>query len=109
MSIDSNVPYEMKVVYIQRRKADIEECLKAIDAENFSFLEKIGHQVKGNAQSFGFDELSPLGIALEIAAKTKDLPKAKSIVLQFSKTVEEIKIASPLEQVNSPQVGTKKP
>lgn len=92
MSIDSKVPHEMKVVYIQRRKSDLIECNKALETGDFTFLEKIGHQVKGNAQSFGFDALSPLGIALESAARAKDLTKATSIVKQFNEAVASIQL-----------------
>ena len=92
MSIDPNVPYEMKVVYIQRRKSDLIECNKALESGDFSFLEKVGHQVKGNAQSFGFDELSPIGIALESAARSKDLERAKRIVKEFNEAVEGIQV-----------------
>lgn len=92
MSIDSRVPHEMKVVYIQRRKSDLVECNKALEAGDFSFLEKVGHQVKGNAQSFGFDQLSPIGIELEDAAKSKDLNRAKLIVKEFSKAVDAIQL-----------------
>lgn len=92
MSIDSSVPHEMKVVYIERRKSDFLELNKAIEKGDFSYLEKIGHQVKGNAQSFGFDELSPIGIALENAGKTKDLQKAKSVIKEFGDTINSIQL-----------------
>ncbi len=92
MSIEPIVPHEMKVVYIQRRKTDFVELNKAIENGDFSFLEKIGHQVKGNAQSFGFDELSPVGIALEKAAKSKDLAQAKTIVKRFGEIVHSIQL-----------------
>lgn len=90
MTYNDGIPHEMKVVYIQRRLADIAECNKAIETGDFSFLEKIGHQVKGNAQSFGFDDLSPIGIALEEAAKEKNVSTLKKLVQDFSSTVSHI-------------------
>lgn len=92
MFMESVASHKMKVVYIQRRKSDFTECMKAIESGDFSFLEKVGHQVKGNAETFGFDELSPIGIALESAAKSKDLAMAKKIVKQFGDIIESIRI-----------------
>ncbi len=90
MSFSNTIPHEMKVIYIQRRIADIIECNKAIETGDFAFLEKVGHQVKGNAQSFGFDELSPIGIALEEAAKSRNIPGLKKIVQDFDSAVDNI-------------------
>ncbi|MBL7543346.1 MAG: Hpt domain-containing protein [Bdellovibrionaceae bacterium] len=90
MPLSTQIPHEMKIVYIQRRIADLAECNKAIESGDFSFLEKIGHQVKGNAQSFGFDALSPLGIALETAAKSRDIPTLRKVVDDFTHAVEHI-------------------
>lgn len=90
MSLNPEVPHEMKIVYIQRRVADLKECNKAIEAGDFAFLETIGHQIKGNAQSFGFDSLSPIGIALENAAKARNIPELKKIVSDFTYAVEHI-------------------
>ena len=90
MSYNPQVPHEMKVIYIQRRLSDLEECRRAIESGDFPFLEKIGHQVKGNAQSFGFDSLSPIGIELEKAAKDRDIPNLKKAVDDFTVAVAHI-------------------
>ena len=92
MYMESIAPHKMKVVYIQRRKSDFTECMKALESGDWSILERVGHQVKGNAETFGFDELSPIGIALESAAKAKDLVMAKKIVKQFGEVVDSIQI-----------------
>lgn len=90
MSFTNQIPHEMKVVYIQRRLSDFAECHKAIEIGDFYFLEKIGHQVKGNAESFGFDALSPIGIALEAAAKEKNIENIKKAVQDFGTAVANI-------------------
>ena len=92
MYSSSNVPHDKKVVYINRRKSDLIECNRALETGDFTFLEKIGHQIKGNAQSFGFDSLAPIGVALENAARSQDLPRTKTIVFKLSKAIENIVI-----------------
>jgi HPt (histidine-containing phosphotransfer) domain-containing protein len=93
MATEIDVPEEFRIAYIHRRKADFIECLKALESCDFDFLEKIGHQVRGNAQSFGFDELSPVGTNLEKAAKAKDLSMARKIVENFGEILSTINIA----------------
>ena len=90
MSFSNQIPHEMKVVYIQRRLSDFAECNRAIETGDYSFLEKVGHQVKGNAQSFGFDSLSPIGIALEAAAKERNVDNIKKAVQDFGTAVANI-------------------
>lgn len=90
MSFSNQIPHEMKVVYIQRRLSDFAECNRAIETGDFSFLEKVGHQVKGNAQSFGFDALSPIGVALEAAAKERNIENIKKAVHDFGTAVANI-------------------
>ena len=93
MTIDSKVPIEMKGTYVERRKSELLELDKAIENNDFNFMEKIGHQIKGNAQSFGFDQLSPIAVALEKAAKSKDITEAKRVIQQFHEVLKSIYIS----------------
>lgn len=78
-----DIPYEMRVTYYKRRLEDYSACLKAIENQKTDFLQTVGHQMKGNAQPFGFDELAVIGNELEIAAKANDWQKIKILVEKF--------------------------
>ena len=78
-----DIPEEMKVKYIERRKQDYEACLKALETNDFETFLRIGHQLKGNAASFGYDDLGLIAAALENAAKAQDLSLIKNLVSQF--------------------------
>jgi HPt (histidine-containing phosphotransfer) domain-containing protein len=79
-----------KKKYFSRRKTDLLSCNEALVQSNFSFLQNIGHQLSGNGISFGFDKLSVIGAALEIAGQEKNYEKCKDLVDQFSKILDEI-------------------
>ena len=59
------LPPELYRNYHQRRKADLERLKNAMvenDAEPFKAL---GHQLKGNAPTYGYDDLATIGIEME--------------------------------------------
>ena len=67
-----DVPSEFYTRYFERRKHDLECCLHSLEGDNYSVLEKTGHQLKGSAATFGFPELAQVGHELEAAARKKD-------------------------------------
>jgi HPt (histidine-containing phosphotransfer) domain-containing protein len=83
MTTNIDIPFEARQLYITRRQNDLSECLKAIESDDFSFFKKIGHQIKGNATTFGFDELAPIAIAMEQAATQQDKIKLRGILNEF--------------------------
>lgn len=60
-----SIPDNLIEVYIQRRKVDIEVLEKSIFENSIEAFHRIGHQLSGNARSFGFPELESLGQRME--------------------------------------------
>jgi HPt (histidine-containing phosphotransfer) domain-containing protein len=75
-----DVPEDLLNRYIERRRKDYENCSQWLIEESFPNLERVGHQLKGNGKTFGFDELSKIGFFLEDAAKNKDIKKLEIIL-----------------------------
>lgn len=61
-----DLPASMYLNYLVRRKADHEKLTLALTSnwapDDFKV---VGHQIKGNATSFGFDDLVPIGERME--------------------------------------------
>lgn len=85
-----DVTQEMKFLYLKRRTAELIECQVALKSKNFTYLEKIGHQVKGNAVSFGFGRFLPMALALEGAAQAKDTRRIEFILKHLNATVMDV-------------------
>ncbi len=81
------VPAEARQKYLERRKQDIIASKEALSKQDYSFLERLGHQVKGNAVTFGFDELTNIAVAIEQAAKAKNMTQLQGLVEQFESAV----------------------
>jgi HPt (histidine-containing phosphotransfer) domain-containing protein len=87
-----DIPYEMKKTYLDRRQKDFEDCKAAVDAHNFELIARVSHQLKGNASSFGFTDLSDIAIDLEKANQTKDTAEIQSVLKKFEIFLREVEI-----------------
>jgi len=76
------LPHEMYVTYLVRRKSDLAELEKALAAANFEPFKRLGHQMKGNASSFGFNDLATLAEKLEKLG-AKDAHTAEKLLGEF--------------------------
>lgn len=80
------VPIESKIKYLRRRLDELAKLLSDPAAEDlFEAAKKIGHQVKGNASTFEFPELTAVAKSLEEAALQGD----RDGVLSHSKALQE--------------------
>jgi HPt (histidine-containing phosphotransfer) domain-containing protein len=87
------VPVELKRKYLERRIEDIQVLLSSLEVNDFAPALKLGHQVKGNALTFDFPQMAPIGIEIELAAKNHD---KVSVQLLSQRMVSEIQIARQL-------------
>ncbi len=82
------VPDEIMIRYLERRKRDVEDCIEHLKSGDVRFIEKVGHQLKGNGVTFGYPELSSIGIELETAAQSGDKSVISLAVGKLSDWVE---------------------
>jgi len=57
---------EMYVDEMPQRVAELKKCH---DAHTWQDLGRLAHQIKGSAGSYGFDQVTPFALQLEMAAK----------------------------------------
>ena len=81
---------EVRTLYFQRRCTELEECRKALRVHNFKFLRKVGHDLKGNAETFGFAPMSEFGDQLESAALEKNMSHAERAVNTINEYLKSI-------------------
>lgn len=78
------VPDEIKTRYFERRKRDLDQCIEYLKRGELGFIEKVGHQLKGNGVTFGYPELSLIGGKLEVAAQSGDTSEISQLVGKLS-------------------------
>ena len=88
----SDVPPEVQELvpgYLKQRDLDLEKLRMAIEESDYPAISTLGHQLKGSGTSYGFDEFSEIGSALERAAKTHDLEETRRQVELLAGAVSE--------------------
>jgi HPt (histidine-containing phosphotransfer) domain-containing protein len=70
--------------YISRRQEDIEKGQRFLDAQDWDSLFTIGHQLQGNAKTFGFPDLEPLGHEIERAVLARDVSLCQRNLAQLA-------------------------
>lgn len=86
------VPVELKRKYLERRIQDIDHLISSLEENDFAPAIKLGHQVKGNAVTFEFPQMAPLGIEIENAAKNQDKEGIKELVQKMSFEIQQARM-----------------
>ncbi|BBH52032.1 Hpt domain-containing protein [Fluviispira sanaruensis] len=78
--------------FLIKRKSDIAMIRKALEEQNFSLIESLGHKLKGTCGSYGFKELSVLGKKIEDAAKIKKEPNILKSIEKIENYIANVDI-----------------
>lgn len=85
MDVEISIPQEIRDKYLMRRQKDIETLKASHAARSLEDFKRIGHQLKGNAASFGYSELEKIAVAMENAALNNDVFEAGKQLELFEK------------------------
>jgi HPt (histidine-containing phosphotransfer) domain-containing protein len=58
--------------FLENRRDDVQTIETALQENNLSQIQMIGHRLKGDGGGYGFDAISAIGAALEQAAARED-------------------------------------
>lgn len=60
--------------FLDRRRAEVDESRRALDAGDYGRIQSIAHRMKGTGRGYGFEQISRIGSDLEEAARRHDAP-----------------------------------
>ena len=80
--------------FLENRKKDIEEMKSCLELENFEQIERLGHSMKGSGAGYGFEGVSEIGKALEIAGKEKDVDSIKKGIEDLKNYLDRVELVS---------------
>ncbi|MES2527469.1 MAG: Hpt domain-containing protein [Bdellovibrionota bacterium] len=81
------VPVELKQKYLSRRIQDLVRLKEALTRNDFQPALRLGHQVKGNADTFEFPHMTSIGAELEHAAKREDKETLMTLVHKMESAI----------------------
>jgi HPt (histidine-containing phosphotransfer) domain-containing protein len=97
MEFVMKIPDELRRKYTERRARDADDLSASLDAGQFDVLARIGHQLKGNASTYGYEELAELGRKMEHAAEDLLLKEARDCLFTLKAWVEDKKPSSTVD------------
>jgi HPt (histidine-containing phosphotransfer) domain-containing protein len=71
LKIDRDIE-ELVPGYLKNRRMDIDKISNAVDQGDFDTARMLGHAMKGNGKSYGFEEISRIGLAIENSGIQKE-------------------------------------
>jgi HPt (histidine-containing phosphotransfer) domain-containing protein len=83
--MNPEIPLSAKTKYIDRRLKEIVQCREALESNDLSISERIGHQMKGNASTFGFRSLEGIARDLETASLEKNISEVKARLTEIER------------------------
>lgn len=78
--------------FMANRKKEIATMQQALNAQDFSTIQNIGHGMKGAGGSYGFDRITEFGASLERAAKAADLDAIRQEISQLAAYLERVTV-----------------
>ena len=81
---------ELAPQYLKQRRTEIEEIKQLVEKKDFLSIQTLGHRLKGNAKSYGFEELGNLGSKLEEAAQEQNTQGIYTFVQNAEAYLNEI-------------------
>jgi signal transduction histidine kinase/CheY-like chemotaxis protein len=66
--------------YLSNRSRELGELRAMLKELNFDKIQTLGHRLKGNAKSYGFEELGVIGAKLEESAQKQDVDHIKILI-----------------------------
>lgn len=78
--------------FLENRKKDCRLIGSLLERECFGDIRSLGHRMKGAGGSYGFDDISEIGEAIENAALTADKKKISCAVRQLSEYLERVSV-----------------
>lgn len=78
--------------YLAYRQQDCAEIERLLDSGAMETILALGHRLKGSGGSFGFDEITAIGEALELAARAPDVAGVKAAVARLERYLARVSV-----------------
>ncbi len=81
--------------YLNHRRQELGELKGLLENASFEKIQSLGHRLKGNAKSYGFEELGWIGKRLEEAAEKTDAAEIQSLIFETESYLNRVSTTAP--------------
>ena len=90
---------QLRRSYAESLPAKFEALKHAVEQSDFAELVRLGHQLKGSGQSYGFAQVSELGARIEQAAHDRRHALLEPILIEFRDFIQHVsQLSEPAEK-----------
>lgn len=79
--------------YLNNRRNDINMIRSSLENNDFPTIELLGHSMKGSGGAYGFDDISDIGGAIEMAAKDGNSEVIKNELVKLFSYLDNMEIS----------------
>lgn len=76
--------------FLENRRRDIEKATTLLANSDFAALAMLGHTMKGAGAGYGFDEITVIGGAMEIAAKQSNIDGVRETIGRLARYLDSV-------------------
>ena len=91
VAVDPDI-MELLPGFVARKREEVAELVRAAERGDFDAAGRIAHRLKGEGGSFGLDEVTALGAALERAARASDAAAALTLARRLADYLMQVSI-----------------
>lgn len=91
VAVDADIA-DLAQDFLRNRASVPKRAAAAAAAHDLALLQRIGHELKGTAGSYGFRELSTIGATLETAATAGNLASAADAIAQMGDYLARVSV-----------------
>ena len=81
---------EIVPIFLANRQIDLSTLRSALTQQDFGTIQTIGHRLKGDGAGYGFEKVTELGAAMEIAAQQQDPLAIEQELLQLEDFLRQV-------------------
>ena len=87
-------PLLMELVpgYLLRRQEEVEGLCRLLAVGDFESIQSIGHKLSGNASTYGFHEISRIGLEIETSAQCKDTVRIEALIQRYRHYLTQVEV-----------------
>ena len=78
--------------FMDNRRKDVDKLREMIATSAFEELKLLGHSIKGVGGGYGFDAITDMGAAIEVAAESQDIEQLKQCAIEYEEYMQRVEV-----------------
>jgi HPt (histidine-containing phosphotransfer) domain-containing protein len=78
--------------FLEHKRADADRISAAADSEDYAELGRIGHKIKGEGGSYGFDAITHIGAEVERCTEARDFAAVRRCADELRAYIDSVEV-----------------